>query len=154
VLTELLRLIGLIAVTALTINSANVVLGWLSPWLVFGPVVSALIVFWLIFLSGYFLVYRLMDLLSKAVKWERSHWTTQMIGLIFGALQGLWWSGLVLLVLAGSGFVYLQESVDPRSVIGSRMLPMARESIQRVSDKLPGAQNRLPSLVPAMRAAR
>lgn len=154
VLTELLKLIGLISVTVMTVNYASVVIVWLSPWLVFGPVVSALIVFWLIFLGGYFLVYRLLSVVSKLVKWERLHWTTQTIGLVFGALQGLWWAGLAVLLLTTSGFVYLQESVEQRSVLGSRLAPIARESVQRMSDQFPGAQHRLPTLLPPIRSVR
>jgi len=154
VLTEFFKLIGLVSVIAATVNYASVVTEWLSPWLVFGPVVSALIVFWLIFLGGYFLVYRLLSLVSKLVKWERLHWTTQVIGLVFGALQGLCWAGLILLILTTSGFVYLQESVEPRSLLGSRLLPITRESVQRISERFPGAQHRLKTLVPPIRGVR
>ena len=152
VLTEFFKLIGLVSVTAATVNYASVVTEWLSPWLVFGPVVSALIVFWLIFLGGCFLVYRLLSLVSKLVKWERLHWTTQIIGLVFGALQGLCWAGLILLILTTSGFVYLQESVEQRALLGSRLLPITRESVQRISERFPGAQHRLQTLVPPIRS--
>ena len=150
-LTELLHLIGLVSVTILTVNYSNVVLQWVSPWIVFGPVAALLIIFWLLFLSGYFLVYRVIGLISKVIKWERLHWTTQLFGLGFGLLQGLWLSGLVLMVLATSGFVYLQDSVQQRAVIGSRLLPMTSETVARISDSFPGAKNRLPSIVPPLR---
>jgi uncharacterized membrane protein required for colicin V production len=153
VLTPFLNLAGVVSTTALTVNFTNVVMGWLSPWLVFGPVASALIVFWLILLSGSFLVRRLVDVVSRLVRWERVHWTTQTVGLAFGALQGLWWAGFVLLMLTTSGFGYLRESVESRSVFGSRLLPIARESLQRVSDRFPGASHRLPTLVPPVRSA-
>lgn len=152
VLTELLKLIGMVSVTVLSVNFASVVTSWLAPWLTFGPVVSALIVFWLIFLSGFFLVYRMLDVVSKLVKWERLHWTTQTTGLVCGVLQGLWWAGLVLLVLTTSGFVYLQESVEQRSLLGPRLLTISRESLQQLSEWFPGAQHRLPTLVPPVKS--
>ena len=151
-LTELLQLIGLVSVTVLAVNYSNVALQWLSVWLVFGPVASLLIVFWLIFLVGCFLVYRVISLISKVIKWERLHWTTQLLGLITGALQGLWWAGLVVMILKTSGFVYLQESVEQRAVLGSRLLPVVQETLQRMSDRFPGAKDRVPSLVPPLKA--
>jgi len=92
-----------------------------------------------------------MKRLTEVIKWERLHWAIQGLGLMLGALRGLWWSGMILVVLTASGITYLQESVEQRSVLGSHFAQVARESIQRIADRFPGASLRGPVLVPPLR---
>lgn len=150
-LGECLKLIGTVCATVLTMNYAGVVADWLQGWFRFNPTLTDLLGFWLLLLALLFARNLLLGLVTRLIKWERVHWTIQGIGLALGALQGLWWSGLLLLALASSGFFYLRESVEQRSVLGARLLPISRESIERVSDRFPGAHNRLPDLVPPMK---
>ena len=147
-LTELFRSIGAVAVTALTVNYSGVVANWVQPWLKFDPVVVTFLVFWLLFLGLMFIRRWLLNLVAQAITWERMHWTTQGLGLILGALQGFWWSGVILLALSSSGFTYLAQSVEERSVSGPQLLTIARESLERVTDHFPGGEGRGPTLMP------
>ncbi|MBI3011835.1 MAG: CvpA family protein [Candidatus Omnitrophica bacterium] len=150
-LTELFRSLGAVAVTALTINYSGVVASWLQPWLRFDPVLVNFLVFWLLFLGLMFIRRRLLNLVARVIQWERIHWATQGLGLVLGALQGLWWSGIILVALSSSGFIYLQQSVEERSVSGPWLLSTSREYLERLSGYFPGGENRGPTLIPPAR---
>ncbi|MBI1991840.1 MAG: CvpA family protein [Candidatus Omnitrophica bacterium] len=150
-LTELFRSLGAVVVTALTINYSGVVASWLQPWLRFDPVLVNVLVFWLLFLGLMFIRRRLLSLAAQAITWERIHWTTQGLGLVLGALQGLWWSGIILVALSSSGFIYLQQSVEERSVSGPWLLTISREYLEGLSDRFPGGAYRGPTLIPPLR---
>lgn len=151
IVTELLRLIGLVGATGFAVNYASVVGAWIGAWVRFGPLSTECVTFWLLFLGFVYLVRVALRGIAQLIKWERIHWITNGLGLALGALRGLWWSGLFLLALSSSGFVYLRESVEQRSVLGPRMLPRARAHLERLSDVLPGHQNRGPMLIPPVR---
>jgi uncharacterized membrane protein required for colicin V production len=147
-LSELLSLAGAISVTALTINYTHVVTRMASPWIWFDQTVAGFVIFIGLFLMLIVGVHVVIRRLSEVIKWERLHWAIQGLGLMLGALRGLWWSGVMLIILTSSGFTYLQESVQKRSVLGPRLVQVARESVPRIVDRFPGASLRGPVLVP------
>lgn len=151
-LAEMLNLIGAVSATALTINYANMAIQWLQPWFWFDATVAAFIVFGVLFLSCIFVVHMMIRRITEVLKWERLHWAVQGLGLILGGLRGLWWAGMVLIILASSGFEYLRQSVETNSVLGPRLVTMSREGITRVTDRFPGVEHRGRNLTPPLRA--
>ena len=146
---QLLRLIGTVVVTLMVVNYASVVGGWLRPWWKINEGVAACLVFWGCFVVSLFIMNRLLGYAAEHLATgERHHWLSHGIGFLLGGLRGLWWSGLILLTLSSSGFLYLQESVEERSVVGPRLLAISHETLERLSDAFPGAQHRGPILIP------
>ena len=150
-LTEILSLAGAISVTILTINYASLVTRWLSPWVWFDATVARFIIFIGLFLILIFGIHLVIRRLTEVIKWERLHWAIQGLGLMLGALRGLWWSGVILMVLTSSGVTYLRESVEQRSVLGPQLAQMAQKSLERIADQFPGASHRGPVLIPPMK---
>ena len=151
-LTELLSLVGAVAVTALTVNYAGMLISAVAPWMSWAdPVIVAAVVFWALFFSLLFVGHQIIKLVTGLIKWERLHWFIQGIGIAVGALRGLWWSGFVVLVLASSGLPYLAGSVEERSIFGPRLVRLARESLTSVTDQFPGAEYRGNVLIPPVK---
>ena len=141
-LAELLQLVGLIAVTILASNLYALIAQGVSPWWGGDPAWLSFICFSLLFLSGILLARRAVRKITNVVRWERLHWTVQTMGIILGALRGIWWSGLALLFFLAFGVPYLTQSIQERSLLGSRLAPLAREQITRVADCFPGHLSR------------
>jgi len=150
-LTELLNLAGVISVTAITVNYWHTLTKRLQPWLWIDPAYAPLVVFWLIFLTMALGLRWVLARVGDVIKWERLHWTIQGLGLILGGLRGLWWAGFILIVLTASGFAYLRDSVEARSVLGPRLVEIARGSMGRIADRFPGASGRGEAFVPVMK---
>ncbi len=152
-LTELLNVTGAVSITSLTLNYAETVSAWLGQggWLT--PQVAALAGFWGLFLVLMAAVHYVVRRVTEVIKWERLHWMVQGIGLVFGGARALWWAGFLVVVLASSGFVFLRQSVEERSVFGPRLLSVSREGLARAAEVFPGAAGRSGGLVPPMRAA-
>lgn len=150
-LTELLNLAGAVTVTAIAVNFWGVVAKRLQPWLWIDPAYTPVVVFWLIFLTMALGLRWVLARVGDVIKWERLHWTIQGLGLLLGGLRGLWWAGFLLIVLTTSGFVYLRDSVEARSVLGPRLVEIARNSMGRIADRFPGASSRGVTLVPPMK---
>ena len=148
ILAELLSLIGAVSVTALTVNYTETVKGKLGSWLWFNPSVNAFLVFWGLFLILLFAVRLLLRRVTEVLKWERVSWLTQGIGMVLGGVRGVWWSGFIILALSSSGFSYLQESVEHRSLLGPRLLELSQANLERIADQFPGAQGRGETLIP------
>lgn len=152
---ELLNLVGAIVVTVLTVNYFNLVFSRLRPWVgSASPILIGQVVFW-----GFFLMLRVgvrltINFLTRFLKWEPVHWLLQGMGMVLGVVRGLWWAGFCLLVLSGSGVVYLRESVERRSVSGPRLVVVARDSLEWVTDRAPGVAYRTQTLVPPMVSQR
>jgi len=151
VLAELFNLALAVGTTMLVLNYWSVVAGWIVPWLWFDHTLGTFLLFLALLLLGVVLSHEILRRLGELVKWERLHWTTQGLGLILGGIRGLWWAGFILIVLASSGFVYLSESVEQRSVMGPRLISLAHESFSRVANRFPGAQHRGREFVPPAR---
>ena len=109
--------------------------------------------FWGLFLLLLFGVHLLIKRVAQVIKWERLHWLIQGMGLMLGGLRGLWWSGFLLIVLASSGVIWVQQAVEERSLIGPSLLPVSRTILEQVGDRFPGgAQPHGGDLVPPIRS--
>ncbi|MBI2104224.1 MAG: CvpA family protein [Candidatus Omnitrophica bacterium] len=150
-LTELLSLAGAVCITSLTLNYAGTVSAWLEQWGWLTPQVTALAGFWGLFLALMTAVHYVARRVTEVVKWERLHWMVQGIGLVLGGVRALWWTGFLLVVLVSSGFLFLRQSVEERSVFGPRLLGISRQGLARAADVFPGAAGRSDELVPRMK---
>ena len=150
-LTEILSLAGAVCATIFTINYVNLVTRWVSPWVWFNQTVAGFIIFIALFLILIFVVHVVIRRLTEVIKWERLHWAIQGLGLMAGAIRGLWWCGVILLVLTSSGVTYLRESVEQRSVLGPQLAQLARVQLEQVADRFPGASLRGQVLIPPMK---
>ncbi len=152
-LAELLNLIGVVIITALSVNYAGVVASWVQPWLPWASsAVANWLIFWALLLLVYVVVSRLLKVVAGLIKWERLHWFFEGIGLLLGGLRGLWWSGVLLIALTASGFTYLRESVEERSIVGPALLNPSVEVLGEVTKRFPGAQYRAKTLIPPMKS--
>ena len=88
--------------------------------------------------------------IAGAAKVERIYSITQLLGLVFGALRGVWWSFVFLIALISSGLPYMIESAEQRSLAAPRMIPTARQVVESVAGQYPGAGNRHNSLIPGI----
>ena len=150
-LTEILSLAGAVCATIFTINFSNLVTQRVSPWLWFNQTIAGFVIFVALFLMLIYVVHVVMKRLTEIIKWERLHWAIQGLGLMIGALRGLWWCGVILTVLTLSGVTYLQESVEQRSVLGPQLAQLARVQLEQVADRFPGAALRGLVLIPPMK---
>ncbi len=148
-LAQLLSLVGTVLITVITVNYSWLVTNWLEVKSALDPGVAAFVVFWGIFLGLSLGLKYLLQRMGKWLKWERVHWAIQGIGLFLGGVLGLWWAGFFVIVLTSSGFHTLQASVEERSILGPGLLKIARRSLVRVADELPGATRRPKELVPS-----
>ena len=151
-LGALLNLIGVVSMTSLSINYSPTLSRWLEPWLRVNPILAASLVFWGLFVVLLLSVQVVLKYLTEIVKWERLHWLIQSFGAILGGLRGIWWSGFIVLALSSSGWPYLRESVESHSVLGPRLVSLARVNLERVADFFPGAQDHGKALIPPARA--
>ncbi len=149
--SEILGLVGAVGVTCLSVNYWYTVKGWLEPWLWVRPHLAGAMVFALVFLAALLLLRLALERISTILKWERLHWGIQGLGLLLGALRGLWWAGLVLVLLTSSGVAYLQASVMEKSVLGPRLAEQAEDHLARIAARFPGAAQRGPDLLPAVK---
>ena len=157
-LAEVLNLVGAVGVTSLTVNYWEWLAHKLRPWLWVNPTLADFLVFAVSFLALIFMVHFIVRRITELLKWERLHWAIQGVGLVLGGLRGLWWSGVLLVVLTSSGVVYLRSSVEERSVLGQRLARVARDSLEQVADRFPGAGARgggllVPPIITAASAA-
>ena len=148
-LTELFNLAGALAITSVTLNYAKVVAAML-PFSWIPEQAMNLLVFWGLFLLLWLAVRLIRKRLAAVIKWERLHWVIQSAGLVCGGIRGLWWAGFILVVLSSSGFTYLQQSVEERSIVGPKLLRAARDALGQVADRFPGAVSRGSTLVPPL----
>ncbi len=151
VLGEVLNLAGAVATTILTLDYAGIATGPVRQWGIVDPLLFGFIAFWAVFFAVLLTVHVLVRSLTQLVKWEPFHWVTRSLGLAVGGLRGLWWSGVILLALTSSGFVYLRESVEERSMVGPRLVTVARERLEQILDWVPGGMYREPGLFPAFK---
>lgn len=153
-LTECLGVAGVLLLSVLCVNWTSLaasVVQPLVPW--FSHTTLLFAVFWLL-LIGLSLAWRVvMRAAASVVKWERVHWFLQSLGLILGAARGGWWAGLIVLSLTTSGFQYLQQSAQERSLLGPHLASVSREGLLAITDRFPGTGYRLKTLVPPARPA-
>ncbi len=153
ILAELFNLIGAITTTCLTVNYWSLLAKWVPPLPWLGPDFTTLLVFWVLFVTVRTLVRLVVRLCCDVVKWERVHWFVQGLGLFFGSVRALWWAGFILVVIAGTGVPYLKNSVEKQSIVGLRLVTLARSTVEQVANIFPGAgERRSLALVPAIQA--
>ena len=147
---ELLYLVGLVSVTALACNFYRPLSDQIAPWWLHDPDALRFACFALLFGAGILLVYRGLRILAARVLREGIHpWIIGAGGVVVGGVKSLWWLGVFLMVILSLGITYLKESVNERSLLAPRVLPIAESAIRRVADHFPG-HDRRPSLVPDM----
>ena len=151
ILAELFNLLGAIATTCLTVNYWSLLAKWVPPFPWLGPDFTTLLIFAVLFVTVRFLVRLLVRLCCDVVKWERLHWFVQGLGLFFGGVRGAWWAGFLLVVLAGTEIPYLKASVEEQSIVGLRLVTIARSTIEQAANVFPGAgERRSLALVPSI----
>ena len=148
---EIFNLAGAFTITSVTLNYARVAARWvpLSSW-VSAPVANA-VLFWGLFLLLWFAVFLIRKRLATVMKWERLHWIIQSAGLVCGGLRGLWWAGFILVACSSSGFTYLRQSVEERSLLGPKLLRLSRDMLGEVADRFPGSVSRGAALIPPVK---
>jgi len=101
-------------------------------------------------LSFLVIVHLGVRLLVKRVMWERRTWPVQGLGLLFGAVRGVWAAGLILWLAVASGQPYLTRSIRERSLFGPSLMQVSGEAMRRVvgwtSGPVAGNQRLIPSL--------
>ena len=149
------HLLGVVGATVLACKFHGLLTGNIAPWI---PIVDPTVLDFLSFLAllfGAFLLIRVVVVrLATSLTWSRFHWTAQGLGLLLGAIRGLWWSGLVLLMLLATGLPYVTQSIEQRSVISPKLLTVAQQGFAQVVEWTPGSRGHevlIPSLHPHLR---
>lgn len=151
ILAEFFNLIGAVTTTCLTVNYWSLLAKWTGPFPWLGPDFTAYLIFFTLFVTVRFVMHLIVRFCCDVVKWERLHWFVQGLGLFFGGVRGLWWAGFVLILLVGAEVPYLKASVTEQSIIGPRLVVLAKSTIEQVANMFPGAGQRTTlALVPAL----
>jgi uncharacterized membrane protein required for colicin V production len=149
-LIGVLNLAGVVLATALTVNYSGALAAFIYPWLALVPPTTiAFTVFWLVLIGLVAGLRSGLRVLVSLVKGERIHWFLQGVGAVVGGARGVWWAGLITLSMAVSGFPYLEASTAERSLLGLPIMKFTHDTLVRVTNRLPGAANRAPTLIPA-----
>ncbi len=144
-----INLVGVVSVTVLACNYRALLAQWIAPWWRFDPMWLEYVCFFVLLLSGIVLVRWILKKLAMVLQWERVHWFIQGLGLLVGGVRGLWWAGVLVLILQSFGISYFQESVEKRSLLGPSLSQFAQERIEWVADWYPGKIHRV-SLLPSV----
>ena len=138
-LNEFFGLLGLLAISVLSVYYGSMVMDWVSGQFNLRLPIFNWLVFWVLFLVLVFAIRRLVKRLVSFLKWDSLTWFTQWTGLILGAVRGLWWAGVCLVILASSGWSYPQDSVEQRSLCGPTVIAVWRQGIARIVEHLPSS---------------
>jgi uncharacterized membrane protein required for colicin V production len=122
----------------LTINYAPIASVWIQGWIPGNPQVVTAVIFWVVFLALLLVVRVVVRRLSDLIKWERLHWMVQGLGMVIGGIRGLWWAGVIVVVLTSAGVDYLRASVEENSVLGPQLVTTARTVLEEVVQRFPG----------------
>ena len=150
---ELLLLASAFVVSAATLNYAGVVAGWARPWL-FNDWRSDAVVYALIFLTLLLIFHEIVRSITQRVPMQASNWIVHGGGLIVGAVRGLWWASIVLIVVAGTGIPYFRGAVRERSITGTKFFEASRQVIVQATNYFPGSENRRSDLIPPVMAEK
>ncbi len=146
---SLVNTLGVIGITALACQYRTLLAQWLTAWWPYNPAWLEYTCFVFILLVGLLLVHWLMRKMGTLLQWERLHWTLQGLGLLVGAVRGLWWAGLFVLIAQSWNIDYFEESVQKRSIFGPQVQAWAQDYIGQVAGLLPGRAERT-SVVPTV----
>ncbi len=137
-LAEVLSLVGLVSATAIACNFHGFLAQWLSRWWPGDVATLDFLTFLLVFILLLLLVRVVIVKFAEALKWERLHWMIQGVGMVLGGVRGLWWMGLILLVLLSLGIPYFKGSIQDRSILGPRFVKVAQQVLEVVAQRFPG----------------
>jgi len=143
VITECLSLVGLISATALACNYHEWLAQTLAPWWRFEFALLDILSFLVLLIGGVFLlVGGVARILSRLIVRAQGGGIARVLGMVAGALRGLWSAGVVLLILLASGRPYLARSIEERSILGPRLVRLSQHSVEWVANRYPGRANR------------
>ena len=152
VIAELLYFLGAVCVTVLACNGSIGLSHWVAPWWHNDPELLQAAAFWLVFLVGLLLVYRILRQLAAAVLREGLHpWPTQLLGLIIGAIRSAWWTVLLLLFLQSLNSDYLNASIQQRSLSAPHLTKFVEPHMRLVVEVFPGHPQSRNPLIPTMK---
>lgn len=152
-MAELLHVAGLVASTVLACTWYEDVSLRVAPWVRrIRPETVAYAGFLILFALALLVIVHVgIRLLVKRVMWERLTWPVQGLGLLFGGVRGLWWSGLLLWLVVATGEPYLTRSIQERSLFSPRLMQVSQEAlrgaVQWTSGPIAGDRRLMPSLV-------
>ncbi len=147
---EALNVLSVITATALACNFHGTITQWILPWWAGDPAVLSFALFLTLLFGAIVGLHAVIRKLTDLIQLERLHWAVQSLGMFLGAARGLWWSGLLLQLLLSLGVQGLADSVQEHSLLGSRILPVAKQSVEWVVDRFPGHTDRI-TLIPSIK---
>ena len=143
-------MVGIVSATALACNYTSPAANFIRPWWQFNPGALEFTVFMILLLTSMIvLIGILAKKLTHWLRWDSLHWIAQGVGLLLGCLRGLWWSGLLILILLATNLTYFTNSIEERSVLGPHLAKVAKTTLEVVSNRYPGAINRK-ALIPPL----
>ena len=149
-LNELFGLLGLLASSVLAMYFGGLVMDWIGIQLNVRQPVLNWLVFWVLFLLLVLGIRWVVKRLASFLKWDSLTWFTQWAGLALGAVRGLWWAAICLMILTSSGWSYLQESIEQRSLCGPTVIALWRGGMTRMVAYLPSASGIETAFPPAV----
>ncbi len=148
-IVEVINLLAVVSVTALACNFY----AWLAqlavPWWHGDPGHLQFVIFAILLLTGILVTHLMIRRVVEVSKNNRLHWTLECVGMMVGGARGLWWTGVLLLMLLSLGVPYLTDSIEERSIAAPWLEPHAKQIITTVVDQFPGAMHR-PQLFPSV----
>jgi uncharacterized membrane protein required for colicin V production len=150
-LAEVINLIGTVVATVLTISLAPAVYSIIQPWVGFPAPIVKVLVFWGLFLTLWYVVRIVRKRVADVIKWERFNWFVQGGGLFLGGIRGLWWAGFMLLAFTSSGYPFLLESVEQKSVLSPGLLRAFNISLHEAGSRIPVRRTKGTSPIPPLR---
>ena len=153
-LAEFFSLFGLVSATACSCFFYAPVADMLQPWLPMPATLLRFLTFLaLLILSTVILMRFAARKLTELIKWDRMHWLAQLVGLVLGAVRGLWWCGLILLLALGARWSYLQQSILERSLSGARLVEASNQAFLNVTSLYAGGAT-IEHPVPALESGK
>lgn len=135
-------MLGVVTSTTIAVNFHGLLFKQLTPWWRFDPAALDFTCFLLLLCVSLFVIHLILRKLSAILKWERIHWLIQGMGMLCGGVRGLWWAGLVVLLMLALGVPYLTASVRERSLFAPQLGKTSFEAIRSVADRFPGHVSR------------
>lgn len=151
IVTELVNLVGVIAVVVGTIWFWPTAAGWVVSKTTWHSPYISVAVFWVLFIFLMVLMRFFFKAITDVIRWEHLHWLLQGLGLVIGCLRGLWWAGFLLIVLTSSNLEALQSSVQGKSLLGPHLEAISRERIVQMLGYFPKRPLGSSALVPPLR---
>ena len=136
--TELLHLVGVVAVSVFTCHFYVTLVEWLSPWWRFDPYWLEIAGVGALFVIAMVLVHLGIRRFSALIPHGQTRWLGHGMGMGVGGLRGAWWAGLTMLFMLSLQQPYLMRSVAERSLLGPRLVAVSRTTLRWLVDRVPG----------------